>query len=380
MSRRSRREKRKLVGFYNEGTSVGFILPLFEAGRAFAMQRRDEEDRVREFVSLEHADIEPDEVFHSDQSIEVTVGDPALHAFQAGKNDVIVGSRADVAETLRRRIADFSECRNLLMEIASFIGTAEQQRTRRVSSRHDARKGLSELRKFRRRLKQRTTVRTHDAAPLLSEFTDYLPSAIDDVLRTQRRSMIDVLLDMTWAVEHNIQDIQELAYEQETAGVEGDLRELWIVARHILDLRKDFYPAVRKNLLSEVHHTYFIPDTLQFKKLSDKIEDDIGKDYLEYISGVHVSGSHSEFIFMNEFALWNPEDKETIGGKALVRGSEIRFIRLGRQQALSLSGILRSIKNQALVAKGKIVELGTLSIHAKVITADYQHGRAKKRV
>lgn len=383
MSRRPRREKRRLLGFHNpSGNAAGFILPVFEANDMFVMQRRDHGDRVVNFASLEQADITADEIFLSNELIEVAVGDPALHAFQTDSNEVIVGSRLDVAEILRQRIAEFSDRKNLLGEIASFIGAGERQtqRIRHISSRTPARSGLRDLKRLGQRLRRRTTFDTSDLGPVLSEFAACLPGAIEDVTNLERRSAFDVLRDLTWAVEHNLEDIREAAQEQEIAANEGDLTELWIVAHRILDLRTDFYPTVLKNLKSKVLHTYFIHDDSQLKRLCEKIVDDLGEEYLEYISGVRISGGASELLFMTEFALWNPLEPDSIVGKTIIRNKDIRFIPLSRQHALSRARILWAVREKAKLARGMSVEMSAQSLFIHGVDLGAKYAARKNRV
>ena len=108
---------------------------------------------------------------------------------------------------------------------------------------------------------------------ILSTFTHLAPAWLEAEARTQHRSLRDMVSDVFRTGQLNVAGASELADQQRRF---PRLREVWVLARHPLDLQDNFYSIVKHNV-GERHVTYyyFLPTTHDFVELRDRLIRDL---------------------------------------------------------------------------------------------------------
>jgi len=202
-----------------------------------------------------------------------------------------------------------------------------------------------------------------DFPKLLSGFISILPGAISDASMRQRRSIIDIIRDLSWSLEHNVILFQELIDEQAVASKKG-LNELWINAAKILDLNASFYnKTLRRNLLDRVNHCYFLSDTTQFEKLHDKVKKDVklGNEHLDRLSCIKVKGNAAKALYITDFALRNPRGLRTDGRVLLRIGRSSLFASISGERLVRATDLLTGIKDAVVASKNGKMNFDSIS-------------------
>ena len=147
---------------------------------------------------------------------------------------------------------------------------------------------------------------------ILSRFVDLAPSWLQAEAESQDRSLVDVVSDLFRAGPINLAGAQELAKQQERF---PGLREVWVLARHPLDLEETFYTIVRHNISEHfVEYYYFLPDTRIFDLLRERLIRDIG-DQKHVDSRIHcIKVPSIVFAISQGIGLLIPDDIENMTG------------------------------------------------------------------
>jgi superfamily II DNA or RNA helicase len=112
--------KRPLVGGINpRGATPAFLVPVFAGeGRGYCLQDIDVEGRVCAFRTC---DLETPSIQEVPQ-FELTVGELPLYAFAFSRDDVVAGTKPQVADILRRRFGDLQAFPFIQLEVSEFLG------------------------------------------------------------------------------------------------------------------------------------------------------------------------------------------------------------------------------------------------------------------
>jgi len=217
---------------------------------------------------------------------------------------------------------------------------------------------VHELESFEKRLNKLSNrdIKAEAFTDLLNQFNTLLPGAINDIVQVQRRSRIDVLSDASWSIRNNVLELKELIEDQGTASDKG-LRELWVSARRIFDLNPEFYTkTVRKNLLDKVQHCYFVKDVSQFSQLYHKVGKDkkLGREHLDYLSCITISGDYADLFFLFDYALRNPSEFSNEGKFVYWDLNRPRFYPFMGRRAEIATKVLDSIKKKVLKYDGEV--------------------------
>lgn len=238
---------------------------------------------------------------------------------------------------------------------------------------------LKELRSLEKKLARLVAEDVSDEAlsKIFRELSQVLPGAISDIVKRQRRSQIDVLQDMIWAVKNNVMRQREFMEKQVSVGKEY-VKEIWVNAWEILDLRGNFFGVTtRRNLRDGVRYCYFVRDEKQFERLIEKVRKDpnLGKEHERLLSCISISGENTDLLYIFDFALWNPKTDECEGIFIHWQGNEPNFYpMLDNRVQVAQRRMNRLYQSLVPMRKKDKIDIGISGVTAQLVAAGSSNG------
>lgn len=126
-----------------------------------------------------------------------------------------------------------------------------------------------------------------------------------------------------------------------------DLKELWIFARVIRDVDPYWYEVVRENIKLGIKYCYFTTSPTKCRKLYNKLgQDGLSKDLIDTHLECFV---FPERLFLANFALYNPQEKNRYGCGAMAEdGRGVAFYTYESGEAERLYLILEDWRTSVL--------------------------------